>query len=218
MVTIAKIVEKKVANRPFLQEALSRGILNYGAVAEEFHTGIERELGSKVKHSAIVMALRRLEEKIVAKYTGDFGLSSESDIVIHSQLFVITFTRNPKNVLALQSFYPMIDFASGDFFTATTGIHEITIIANEKYEKSFMKSIEASDIIEFKTGLAAITMRMPWDTTNQIGLFYSMTRALAWKNISIVRVASTFTDDTFVVMDQDVGRAYYVLKELIKKE
>ena len=136
MVTIAKIVEKKVANRPFLQEALARGLLNYGAVAEEFHQGIERELSEKVKHSAIVMALRRFEEKLDAKYTGDFGLSAESDIVIHSQLFVITFARNPKNVLALQSFYPLVDFAAGDFFTATTGIHEITIIANEKYKET----------------------------------------------------------------------------------
>ena len=218
MVSFARIVEKRVGAQPFLEEALSRGLLNYGAVAQEIQSDVEREFGKKVRHAALVMALRRYSEKLGVLDISSLKLKDSADIVINSNLFVLTFIRSAKAFKALDSFYKVVDLKAGDFFTATTGMHELTIIANEKYKDRFLEQLEGREIVECKEGLAAVTVRMPWDTTGAIGLFYHLTRSLAWEGISIIRVASTFSDDTFVLEDKDVGKAYYVLKKEIKKK
>ena len=67
MVTISRVVEKIVSENIFIQEALSRGIINYAAFAEEIKPRVEIELKEKVKDSAVMMALRRLQERIENK-------------------------------------------------------------------------------------------------------------------------------------------------------
>ena len=64
MVTIAKIVENIINEKPFLQEALSHGIINNAALAYNLIPEIEKELKKKVKFSAVNMAIRRLSEKL----------------------------------------------------------------------------------------------------------------------------------------------------------
>ena len=78
MVTISHLVKKIVKDSPFLEEALSRKIVSYGNLAEQITERLEEELDKKIKHSAVVMALRRYAEelkqfipnrKIVFKYS-----------------------------------------------------------------------------------------------------------------------------------------------------
>ena len=64
MVTISHLVKKKIEDKPFLQEALRRKLINYGALADELKPEIEKELQKKVKHSAVMMALRRLADQL----------------------------------------------------------------------------------------------------------------------------------------------------------
>src|SRR5690606_31147328 len=49
MVTVSQVVRKLVRDKPFLQEALSRGIINHASLAESFIPVIEKELGKSVK-------------------------------------------------------------------------------------------------------------------------------------------------------------------------
>ncbi|MBU1704011.1 MAG: hypothetical protein KJ922_01475, partial [Nanoarchaeota archaeon] len=64
MVTVAHLVKGMIKDKPFLQEALGKKLIAYGNLAEQFHDHIENELGKKVKHSAIVMALRRYADEL----------------------------------------------------------------------------------------------------------------------------------------------------------
>ena len=44
MVTIAKVVEKYIDEHPFIQESLSRGIINHAALANELIPIVNKEL------------------------------------------------------------------------------------------------------------------------------------------------------------------------------
>ena len=59
MKTIASCVEDILITQPFLEEALSRSIINYSALAEELNAPISAMLRKPVKSGAIMMALRR---------------------------------------------------------------------------------------------------------------------------------------------------------------
>ena len=68
MVTVSHIVNHLIMEKPFLEDALARGIINYAGLAEELQPIIETEMDKKVKITAIVMALRRHSEKIKKKH------------------------------------------------------------------------------------------------------------------------------------------------------
>ena len=69
MRTIAACVQEVLMTQPFLEEALSRGIINYSALAEELVDPISDMLKKPVKSGAVMMALRRYQPPI------DFGNS-----------------------------------------------------------------------------------------------------------------------------------------------
>lgn len=49
-----------------------------------------------------------------------------------------------------------------------------------------------------------------------LGLFYKITRALNWENINIVDIISTWTEMSFIVKEDDIPKAFTVLKKIIK--
>ena len=63
MVTISHVVKSILNRQIFLQEALNNEIVSFNKLAKYLKPTIETELGKTVKHSAIVMAIRRHAEK-----------------------------------------------------------------------------------------------------------------------------------------------------------
>ena len=92
MVTIAHLIEKVIEEKPFLQEALSRGIINNAALAEELKPLIEKEMKKKVKFSAVNMAIRRLSEKL----KGTFIQKAKFDLVCKFERLRDRGVRMPK--------------------------------------------------------------------------------------------------------------------------
>ena len=59
MKTVSNCVEDILITQPYLEEALSRNIINYSALAVELTEPISKMLKKDVKPGAIMMALRR---------------------------------------------------------------------------------------------------------------------------------------------------------------
>ena len=75
MTTISHVVRDIINRQIFLQEAVNNKIVSYNKLAHHLKPEIESELGTNVKHSAIVMAIRRHAEK-------------SKNILLHSHLIV----------------------------------------------------------------------------------------------------------------------------------
>jgi hypothetical protein len=57
--TIASCVQEIIVSRPFLEEGLSRQIINFSALAKDLNQPISEMLRRPIKDGAIMMALRR---------------------------------------------------------------------------------------------------------------------------------------------------------------
>ncbi|MFB1027129.1 MAG: hypothetical protein QMC27_04120, partial [Flavobacteriaceae bacterium] len=64
MKTIASCVNEILVSRPFLEEALSRDIINFSALAKDLNQTISEMLHKPVKDGAITMALRRYQQPV----------------------------------------------------------------------------------------------------------------------------------------------------------
>lgn len=217
MVTIAHLVEKIIEQKPFLQEALSRGIVNNAALAEEFIPEIEKELKKKVKFSAVNMAIRRLSEKLEKTFISKAKFDKESDITIKSDLIEITIFKIQDVQKYIKELYNIVNFKKGDLLTITQGLHEVMIITNGKYEKKILQLFPKKIIKKIIKNLSSLTINIPITAIETVGLFYIASRALNWENINIVDIVSTLTEMTFIVNENNTAKSFNVLKKLIKE-
>lgn len=216
MVTVAHLVEKIIEQKPFLQEALSRGIVNNAALAEELKPQIEKELKKEVKFSAVNMAIRRLSEKLEKTFIKKAKFDKESDITVKSDLIEVTIYKTEDIQTSVKKLYDLVNFKRGDFLTITSGIHEVMIITNKKYEKEILELLPKKSIKKIIKNLSSITINIPIEAITTVGLFYVVTRALNWENINIVDIVSTLTEMTFIINESDTARAFDTLKKLIE--
>lgn len=218
MVTIARITEKLLEQKPFIQEALGRGIINNSALAEQLIPDIEKELKQKVKFSAVNMAVHRLSEKLEKKHFEHAKINQQSDITIRSGLIAVTVFKTADIQKHVRAAYDIVDLKQGDFLTITQGINEIMIITNSRHEKKLFSIIPKNEIKKTIHGLTSITINLPLKAVQTIGLFYIVTRAMAWENINIVDIVSTLTEMTIIIDEDDTARAFNTLKGMIKND
>jgi hypothetical protein len=214
MVTVQNLVEKIIEQKPFLQEALSKGIVNNAALAEELRPQIEKELKKTVKFSAVNMAIRRLAEKLEKSFVVKTKFDEDTNVIVQSDLIEIVVYKTEEVQKQIKQLYDLVDFRKGDFLTITQGLHEVMIITNKKYEKK-IKFPEKS-VKKVLKKLSSLTINIPETAVETVGLFYIVARALNWENINIVDIVSTFTEMTFIVSENDTAKAFDTLKKLIE--
>ena len=102
MPSIARIVEENIRSKPFVEQALARGIINYASLADELLPIIKKELGKEVKHSAVMMALRRLSERIENNEFTELKFRYESSIQVRDGISEFTIEKTPKSLDLIQ--------------------------------------------------------------------------------------------------------------------
>lgn len=211
MVTVSHIVKKYIQKRPFIEEALSKGIINYGALAEDILPEVENEIGKKIKHSAVMMALRRHSAEVLSLKQAKFG--SSTDVKIVSDLAEITIYKSPE---IIKKIYDSVDLRK-DFLSIIVGVSETSIITNRRNEKKILSLIRKSDVKNIISGLSALTIGIPEDATDMIGMFYLVTKCFGWENIPITEIISTWSEMSYIISTKDVPRAFEAVKKLIEE-
>lgn len=214
MVTISHLVKKIIKDKPFLQEALSKKIISYGNLAEQLKPKIEEELEKKVKHSAIVMALRRYSDELKAhKAVKKFDYSSE--IVMKTNICDFAVVKSNTLLTKLKSLYSLVDFDKGDVLNIILGNYEVSIVISEKYKDKLTMFLKGEKILNKETNLVALAISFSGDFFNTPGVIFSVVRRLAWENINIFEIVSTMTELTLIIPKKDSMRAYDALQDLI---
>ncbi|MDO8646837.1 MAG: hypothetical protein Q7R70_00270 [Candidatus Diapherotrites archaeon] len=211
-----RLVEKEVSQRPFIQYALGQELINCAALAKQFQPSIERELGRKVKNSAVIMALHRLSEEFKLKehrLKCDFG----SELNLKNNLVEFTFERTSTILKKLQKLYEEVDYGKGHYFNVLQGSFELSIIINQTLEKKLREIMKGERLLNFEKCLSAVTMTVSKDFAETPGVIFTTTRQLAWNNINIFEFLSTMTEISFIVSEKDSVNAYACLKELLSK-
>jgi len=93
MKTIASCVEEIIVSSPFLEEGLSRQIINFSALAKDLNKPISELLRKPVKDGAIMMALRRYQPPIYLENSKSLKtvFKNLGDITVRSNLSDYTF-------------------------------------------------------------------------------------------------------------------------------
>lgn len=211
MITINELLEQIILRTPFLEEGLSQGIINLSALSRKIRPQIEKELLKPVSESAILMALKRLLPDIITKSeTMDINLKA-GDITVRSGLTEFTYL---KSATLIENKMQLLDEikSSGDFFvTITQGIHETTMIVNSSLEKRLEEIFRGETLVKKIDDLAAITIRLAGEMVYLPGVHYNILKQLAWHNINIIEVVSTYTEFNIILQKKEVDTSFSIL-------
>jgi len=160
------------------------------------------------------MAIRRHAEN-EKKSSTEIVFDKKYDIVMRSNLIELDFNKSGQLIQKLKNLYDLVDINSGDYLTITQGVYEIMVISNSKYEKNIKKKLEEFKIKHQFNDLCAITLTAPVEALESPGIFFRITRAFMWRNVSIIQIISTATEMTFIFNEKDATEAYDILRGLL---
>ena len=218
MVTISHVVKKLIEAKPMLQEAIANNIVSFANLAEHLKIQIEKELGTKVKEPAIVMALRRYAENTNKKENVSIPVKFNTELIMKTGLTDITIVKTNSALSKLRKVYELVDYEKGETLNIIQGDYEITLVISQKKADKLLKVLEHEKIINVEKELVSVSMTFSKDFLYTPGSLARATRKLAWENINIFENISTMTELIFIVKKKDATRAYNALQELIDEE
>lgn len=212
MITVPKIVANIIKQTPFLEEALSLKIINLSSLAKKIQPQIQKKLLKDIQKGAIVMSLKRIEDKIQSHSLNLTDSVLVSDLTVRTQLTEFTFT-NSSNLMEDQE--RIIEIANkerGSFVTFTHGVFETTFIISSDLEEEVEKIFQKEKLIFKLSNLSAVTIMLPKKAIQQPGVYYQILKKLAWENINIVEVISSMSELTIILDNNNIDKAFSALK------
>ncbi len=216
MKTVSNCVEDILIAQPYLEEALSRNIINYSALAIELTEPISNMLKKEVKPGAIMMALRRYNPPSSLSNTVKMKrvIQNLGDITVRSNLTDFTIKNSDTIIDNHAKILERINQESKLFYTFTRGIHESNIIISSSLNSFVDNQLKKETILAFQDSLSAISINLPKDNSKIAGLYYHFFKRLAWEGVVLYEVISTTNEFTILVEDAYVDKAFAAIKKV----
>lgn len=213
--SVSSCVKRIIDKTPFINEMLVKGILSYSNYASSIKTDVEETYGKSVKHSAIVMAIRRYGEELRAKDQKEKKNDVDYEIVMKTKIFDLNIVRNDKFLAKLAKLYNEVSTEKGDFLNVSLGSHEISVAISEKYRDLLEALAKDEEILHKMDDLVALSLVFSGDFLQTPGIVYEAVRKLAWEKINVIEILSTKNELTFVIKREDSMKAFDELQSFL---
>lgn len=213
MISVSDALNEIISSQPFIEEGLSRGIINYSAFAREIKPQIEKRLYKSIKEGAIVMALKRISEKLKVQSKNKINLNL-TDLTVRSNLTEFTYLNSESLPDKQRALFNELINQKDVFCAVSQGVRETTFIANSLASLSIERNFTSEDLISKIENLSSITIHLPEETVKTPGVYYQILKLIAWEKINVVEVISTYTELTIIFDSADVEKAFSALKNL----
>lgn len=216
MKTISSVVEGYIKSKPFLLSALSQGIINLTSLSRNIKPEVENTLGKEVRNGAIVMALKRLSTELEFRATHKIikVLKDIGEITVRSSLndytFKITDTLLSKQATLISKIYNN----KSTFYTSSRGVGESNIVISDDMASLVEDLFKGEQLIDRKDNLSSITVKLPKENVDIPGIYYFIFQRLSWEGVNIFEVISTSYEFTILVSEEQVDKAFKVIKNM----
>ncbi|MFD2565682.1 hypothetical protein [Aquimarina rubra] len=211
MKTITDCVHNILRHQPFLEDALSRDIINFSSLATDLLPQVEKEMRKPVKPGSIVMALRRYHPKRI-KHSENLG--SLGDIVVRSGITEYTFL-NSNTILTSQSnLLNTVKDKTKTYFTYSSNFQESNILVSSSLKEIVEDHFKDETCISVADNLSSMSIELPDDSSKSIGLYFYIFKLLAYEGIPVFEIISTSNYFTLFLEKEYVNDAFLLMNEI----
>jgi len=191
MTKVSELVWLWVKRRPYAQEALEKGIVNYSALARM----VNREI--RASDAAVKAALIRTGARLRGQRKG-------------AEAKVLAVLRNSSlDVRAKVATVVSRDRVEGAIVSAKGPGGWVSVVDEGK---SWTRPASA----RIEKGLDLIMITSSRDIENVSGVIAYIMQRLAAENINIIHMTSASTDTLLVIRDVDTPKAFKILSEMVR--
>ena len=217
MTTLSHLVREQIEKRPFLQEALRQGIINYAALAEQIKEVLEEKLGTELKQISVIMAIRRYQEKLTPKQVKKTQYGANSEANLKTNIHMLTVSKSNTIIEKINKIIPLINFKTGGVLHIVQGNYQVAIITNKSNAEKVKENLKGEEIIREDKDLVSIALKYSDELIDIPGNLFMLTRALAWEDITVINLIETMSESIFIVKEKDSTRALTKLTEVMKE-
>lgn len=217
MKTVSSAVENYIKSKPFLQTALSQGIINLTSLARIIRKEIQNDTTNReVRNGAIVMALKRLSTDMEFRSTHRIVrvLKNIGEIIVRSNLTDYTFLVSETILNSQAELLKKIQNSKDIFYTTSRGVNETSLIVSNSIEATVEEVFRNEKCLHKFTNLGSISVKLPEENVSVPGIYYFIFQRLAWEGVSMNEVISTANEFTIIVPEYQVDVAFKVIKDL----
>lgn len=211
MISISDAVYDIVKHSPYLTEALSEQIVNLSSLARKIHNQVENKVKKDINDGAIIAALKRIGEKLNHKFKKVKIISNLGDMTVRSNITEYTYSNTETLLKKFQELFLNIGSKKEIFLNLSQGVTESTIIASGNIEKEIQQVFKNETLTMKLENLSSISMKLPQDTVDNPGAYYSILKLFALEGINMVEMVSTFSEVSLIFRTVDIDRAFSVL-------
>jgi aspartokinase len=217
--TIQEAVSELLKSKPYLEEFLADGLINTSALARQLTSEISRMTDKKANKGAVVMAIQRHHPGKLTTVNIKAGnlLKGLTNIIVRSDISVFTYTNSTTLPGRLAELSTLFSKTKGLFYTFSQGAFETTIIINQTAEPELEKVLLKENQIATTGDLACITLYLPDENIEIAGYYYYILKLIAWEGINIIEILSTTNEFTLILAEEDVDKAFSILKNARNK-
>jgi aspartokinase len=210
---ISDLVEEMVRTTPFLEAALADGIINHSALARRLKGRIEKALLRKVSEPAVMMALRRLGPRLGRRVIRTTQSAPPLvELTVRSGLIEFTYHRSTTLRTQQRRLLTRLERFPDAFVTYTQGVTQAMLIVGASFEKVVEEVFAQERPVAVVRNLSAVVIRLTPAVVKTPGAYYQILKQLAWQNVNVVDVVSTYTELTIVIEDSQVAVAFAALR------
>lgn len=211
MISISDAVFEIVKQSPYLTEALSDQIVNLSSLARKIHSQVEDKVKKDINDGAIIAALKRISSKLKNKIKKGKILNNLGDMTVRSNINEYTYLNTETLLKKVQELILNIGSKKEIFLNLSQGVSESTIIASGNIEKEIQQAFRNETLIAKLENLSSISIKLPQDTVDNPGAYYSLLKLFAFEGINMVEMISTFTEVSLIFRTNDIDKAFSVL-------
>ncbi len=217
MLSIATKVEQIVSESPFLTEGISLGLINLSELARQLRPQLESDLWKPVGQAAVVMALRRLSERLPQPCQDPTAIAARAtgELTTRTELTMLTYRLSEHSNACQRALLAAAENHHGSFVSVTHGVHEMLVVCSRplvyEVERAFAEERHMARV----DNLTALTLRLHPDAFKTPGIYHAVLKKLAWNKINVVTMMCTLSELTVLLEQPQTGPAFAVLSRIV---
>lgn len=216
MLSIAAKVEQIVTESPFLTEGMTLGLINLSELARQLRPQLESDLWKPVGQAAVVMALRRLSERLPQHGPAQpIIVARMGELTTRTELTISTYRLSDDSHECQRQLLKLAEPYPGMFVTVTRGVHEMLVVSSRPLVHIVEEAFSGERLLARMEHLTALTLRLNPETRKTPGVYHDVLKKLAWDKISVVNMMCTFSELTILLDQSQSGAAFSVLSRIV---
>ncbi|MEM4272322.1 MAG: hypothetical protein QXH30_01925, partial [Candidatus Bilamarchaeaceae archaeon] len=193
---------------------LSKDLISYSKLARFLKEQVKREMGKEVNDSAIIVAIKRLQERSEKIYEKPKKFSA-NDITTHSNLMEIAVINSSAIPEKISRVYALPEIEEGAQVNISEGRNQATFIFSQSIEKKVREILRGERVLAEMKGLSQISISFGKEMSETPGFLVYILKELSWNGINVIEVISTYTELNIVVESRELTKAYGILEKLL---